>query len=100
MVKIETFDQNKIANGFNKFFTKGAPKLASSIPTSFKDFKHFMNGLETVLQEYTLQGEKQEETFNSLRSNKSPGFCNISSSIVESVIFFIHSSIFLLLPKK
>ena len=36
---IETFDQDKIANGFNKYFTEIGLKLASSIPTSFKDFK-------------------------------------------------------------
>ena len=40
---IETFDQNKIANGFNKSFTEIEPKLASSIPASFKVFKQFIN---------------------------------------------------------
>ena len=40
---IETFDQNKIANGFNKFFTEIGSKHASSIPTSSKDFKKFIN---------------------------------------------------------
>ena len=37
--EIETFDQNKNANGFNKCFTEIRSKLASSIPTSSKDFK-------------------------------------------------------------
>ena len=37
----ETFDQNKIAHGFNKFFTDIGPKLASSILSSTKDFKDF-----------------------------------------------------------
>ena len=35
---IETFDQNKIANGSNKYFTEIGPKLASSIPASSKVF--------------------------------------------------------------
>ena len=45
---IETFDQNKIAYGFNKYFTEIGPKLASSIAASSKVLK-------TVLQEYALQ---------------------------------------------
>ena len=31
---IKTFDQNKIANAFHKYFTEIRPKLASSIPAS------------------------------------------------------------------
>ena len=37
----EIFDQNKIAQSFNNFFTDIGPKLASSVPSSSKDFKHF-----------------------------------------------------------
>ena len=33
----ETFDQNKIANGFNKFFTDIGSKLAPFIPKSLTD---------------------------------------------------------------
>ena len=50
---IKTLDHNKIANEFNKFFTENGPKLASSIPSSSKDFKQFINVSKTVLQEYT-----------------------------------------------
>ena len=71
---IETFDQNKIANGFNKYFTEIGPKLASSISASSKVFKQFMNVSKTVLQEHA---------FNSLKSNKSAGFDKISSSVVK-----------------
>lgn len=55
---IETFDQNKIANGINDFFTEIGPKLTSSISTFFKDFKRFMNVSKTVFQEYALQDEE------------------------------------------
>ena len=37
----KTFDQNKIANGFNKFFTDIGSKLACFIPSSLTDFKDF-----------------------------------------------------------
>ena len=83
---IETFDQNKIANGLNKYFTEIGPKLASSIPASSKVFKQLMHVSKTVLQEYTLQDQELEEafnTFNSLKSNKSPGFDDISSTVVK-----------------
>ena len=52
---IETFDQNEIANEFNKYFTEIGPKAASSIPASSKVFKQFINVSKTVLQEYALQ---------------------------------------------
>ena len=45
------------------FFTEIGPKLASSIPTSSKDFKQFMDVSETMLQEYTRHDEKLEEAF-------------------------------------
>ena len=41
---------------------------------------------EKVSQEYTLQDEESEEAFNSLKSNKSPVFGNISSSVVNFCI--------------
>ena len=83
---IETFDQNKIANGFNKYFTEIGPTLTSSITASFKVFKQFMNVSKTILQEYALQDQELEEAFNSLKSNKSPGFDDISSSVVNFCI--------------
>ena len=82
----ETFDQNIIANGFNKFFTEIGPKLAFSISASFKDFKQFMNVSETVLQKDTLQDDELKEGFNSLKSNKSPEFGNNYSSVVNFCI--------------
>ena len=75
---IETFDQNKIANGFNKHFTEIGPKLVSSIVACSKVFKQLMNISKKVLQEYVLQDQELEEAFNSLKSNKYPGFDNIS----------------------
>ena len=80
---IETFDRNKIANGFNKYVTEIGPKLASSIPASSKVFKQFMNVSKTVLQEYCPQDQEIEEAFNSLKPNKSPGYGDILSFVVK-----------------
>ena len=79
----EIFEQNKIAHGFNKFFTDVGPKLASSIPSSSKDFKEFLISASTSLDEYFLQDEELNEAFISLKANKSPGFDDISSTIVK-----------------
>ena len=84
--RIGTFDQEKIANGFNKYFTEVRPKLASSISISSKDFKQFMNVSKTALQEHALQDEELEEAFNSLKFNNSLGLDDISSSVVNFCI--------------
>ena len=68
---IEPFDQSKITNEFNKFFTEMGPKLTYSIPNSSKDFKQFTKISVTVLHEYAFQDEELEEDFSSLKSDKS-----------------------------
>ena len=77
------FDQNKIAHSFNKFFTSIGPKLASSIPSSSKNFKDFLSPVSTNLDEYPLHDEELNEAFNSLTANKSPGFDDISPTVVK-----------------
>ena len=88
IVVIEAFDINKIGNDFYKLFTEIVPKSVSSIATFPKNF-NFMNVSETMLQEYTLQNEELEEAFNNLKSDKSPGFDDISSSTVNFCIIGI-----------
>ena len=79
----EIFDQNKIAHSFNKFLTDIGPKLASSVPSSSKYFKHFLSSAGTSLDEYLFEDEELNEAFNSSKANKSPGFDDISSTIVK-----------------
>ena len=55
---LETFDQNKVANGFNTYSTEIGAKLVFSIRASSKNFKQFMNVSNTVLQEYTLKDQE------------------------------------------
>ena len=43
------FDQSKIVQGFNTFFTGIGPKFASSISSSSKDFKDFLSPASTKL---------------------------------------------------
>ena len=60
----ETFDQSKIANGFNKFSLDIEPKLASFILSSFKDLENFWSAADTTLDGYLLQDEKLNKASN------------------------------------
>ena len=87
----EIFDQGKIANCFNKFFVNIGPKLASMIPESQPKFDQYLNSHQTFMGEANLTDDEVEKALRSLKPNKSPGYDNISSNVVNetSDIFFI-----------
>ena len=86
----EIFDQGKIVNCFNKFFVDIGPKLASMIPESPTKFDQYLNSHQTLMGEANLTDDEIKEALRSLKPNKSPGYDNISSSVVNetSDIFF------------
>ena len=86
----EIFDQGKIANCFNKFFVDIGPKLASMIPESHTKFDQYLNPHQTLMGEANLTDDEIKEDLRSLKPYKSPGYDNISSSVVNetSDIFF------------
>ena len=86
----EIFDQGKIANCFNKFFVDIGPKLASMIPESQTKFDQYLNPHQTLMGEANLTDDEIKEALRSLKLNKSPGYDNISPSVVNetSDIFF------------
>ena len=86
----EIFDQEKIANCFNKFFADIGPKLASLIPESQAEFDQYLNLEQTFMGEANLPDNEVKGTLRSLKPNKSPGYDNISSNVVKetSDIFF------------
>ena len=82
----EIFDQGKIANCFNKFFVDIRPKLASMIPesqTKFDQLQTKFDPHQTLMGEANLTDDEIKETLRSLKPNKSPGYENISSSVVN-----------------
>ena len=87
----EISDQGKIANCFNKFFVDIGPKLASMIPESETKFDQYLNPHQTFMGEGNLTDDELKEALRSLKPNKSPGYDNISSNVVNetSDIFFI-----------
>ena len=79
----EIFDQEKIANCFNKFFIDTGPKLASMISESQTKFDQYLNLHHTFMGEATLTDDEVKEVLRRLKPNKSPGNDNISSKVVN-----------------
>ena len=86
----EISDQGKIVNCFNKFFVDIGPKQTSMIPESQTKFDQYLSSHQTFMGEANLTDDELKETLRSLKPNKSPGYDNISSNVVNetSDIFF------------
>ena len=83
---IEVFDKEQIAEQFNKYFTNVGPNLASMIPKTNKDFKSFLCGDYPLFNETPLADDEIKNAFISLKSNKSPGFDEISPNVIKFVV--------------
>ena len=79
----EISDQGKTANCFNKFFVDISPKLASMIPELQTKFDQYLNPHQTFMGEANLTDDEVKEALSSLKPNKSPGYGNISSNVVN-----------------
>ena len=74
----------------NKFLVDIGPKLASMIHASQTKFGRYLDPHQTLKGEANLTDDEIKEVLRSLKPNKSPGYDNISSSVVNkySYIFF------------
>ena len=79
----EISDQGKKANCFNKFLVDIGPKLASMIPESQTKFDQYLNPHQTFMGEASLTDDELKEALRSLKPNKSAGYDNISSNVVN-----------------
>ena len=86
----EISDQGKIANYFNKFFVDIGTKLASMIPELQTKFDQYLNPHQIFMGDVNLTDDELKEASRSLKLNKSSGYDNISSNVVNetSDIFF------------
>ena len=86
----ETLDQGKTANCFNTFFVDIGPKLASMISEPQTKFYQYLNPQQNFMGEANLTDDEVKEALRSLMPNKSPGYENISSNVLNetSDIFF------------
>ena len=73
-----------LANKFSKFFTKIGPELAKKIPTASRTFESFLNKIDTTMPADPFAINELKEAFFSLKTNKSPGYDEVSSNVIEN----------------
>ena len=83
---VEVFEKKRIAEHFNKYFVNVGPNLADIIPKSARKFESFLSGNYPILKEAPLTDEELKIAFETLKSNKSPGFDEISSDVIKFVV--------------
>ena len=81
--KIYLFDETKIAHDFNSFFTNIGKNLASKIPNASTPFEYFVNKSDFVMETKPLSMNELKDSFYSLKSNRSPGYDNISYNVLK-----------------
>ena len=86
--KIDLFDETKIARQFNFFVTNIKKTLATKIPNAAVSFKYFVNKSDFVMKTKALLINELKEHFYSSRSNKNPGYGNISYNVIKIKYFF------------
>ena len=73
----------------NKYFTKIGPNLASKIPNDQGGFEKYLSNSNTAMNDAPLNDEEVRNTFYSLKTNKNPGYANISCNAINNVFDFI-----------
>ena len=97
MLKLETgntYNQKKIADEFNSFFTNIGTNLANKIPNVQKSFKDYLSMNEVFIADSELLFEEFENAFKSLQRNKACGIDNINSNIIIDVYDEIKQPLF------
>ena len=99
--KVDIFDELKIANEFNAFFTNIRAKLASKIPNVSTIFKTYINKPDSIMETKWLSMNELKDTFFFLKIDKSPSYDDISfnalkkcfSSLCEPLKYLFNLSI-------
>ena len=82
--KNDVTSESGIANEFNKFFTNIGPELTEKIPTASRTFESFLNKIDTTMPTDPISINELKEAFFSLKTNKSPGYDEISSNVIKN----------------
>ncbi len=80
----ETFDEDKIANGFNKFFSTIGPNLAGKINLVNKKFQDYMTTSKNIFSTLEASETDLKSAFKSLKPDKSPGHDYIHVNVVKN----------------
>ena len=81
--EVDIFDERKIANEFNGFFTNIESKLASKIPNASTTFESYLNYILLWKQSNSRWMNELKDAFFSLKINESPGYDDISFNVLK-----------------
>ena len=82
--KTEIVGETKITNEFNKFFMNVGIKLAQKIPQPLTRFESYTNRVNSEMESKTITVNELKEAFYYLKTNKSPGYGDISYNVVKN----------------
>ena len=84
--EVDIFNESKIANEFNAFFTNIGSKLASQIPNASTTFESYINKPDSIMEAKQLSMNEFKDPFFSLKINKSPGYDDISFNVLKKFL--------------
>ena len=84
--EVDIFDERKIANEFNAFFTNIRSKLASEIPNASSIFESYLNKPSSTMETKQISMNELKDAFFSSKINKSPGFDDINFNVFKKCL--------------
>ena len=81
---IEIAGETEIADEFTKFFKNIGPESSRKIPQPLKCFESYANRVNSEKENKQVTVNELNEAFDSLKTNKSAGYDDISYDIVKN----------------
>ena len=78
-----------MAENIYKYFPNIEPNLTSKISKDQEGFEKYLANCNTVMNDVPLTDEEVRNTFYSLKTNKSPGFDDISFNAINVFEFIV-----------
>ena len=89
---MDVYNNPKIADVFNNFFTNIGQNLASQIPRSFKTFEtSYINKVNSMKDSKPLSINELKEAFFLAKINESSGVDDVSFNIIKKCTFNVQS---------
>ena len=88
--EIEINDAQPIADKLNEYYVNVGPSLASKIPEGDISYRSYFLEVAITLDDNSLTEDEFDETFKTLKNNKSPGSDGLHVNIIKAVYSFIN----------
>ena len=80
----DIYNEQEIASNFNDFFVNVGPNLAKSITKSKNSFTSYIKSKPSYFEHTELTMKELDLAFSVLKTNKSPGYDDISSNVIRN----------------